>query len=353
MVCLAIATGLAAGEPSAAKLFKEGQKAEREGDIVRAYLLYTEAAVKDPKRKEYWARSQALRTRAALKARVMPKITPEGKTVLEPLKPLPGLSGTITEDDLAELRRLKPPPDLQPTPGRKNIDLRGNARALFEQTAKIFGLEVVFDGDYQPGAAFRFRLEDADFREAIQALEAATASFVVPLGERLFMVVKDTPQKRAEVEPVIAITIPIPDPVTPEEAQELARAVQQTMDLTKLSIDTTRRMVLIKDRISKVRPAQALFQQLARGRTQVAIQLQFLEVDRSSLLTYGLLLPRNLPILYVGSSGVVGALTALANLKLSTNMFGVGIGDAQAFASMAKATGRNLLDAEVRTAHGS
>jgi general secretion pathway protein D len=353
-VCLVVALTVSAGEPSAAKLFKEGKKAEREDDVVRAYLLYSEAAAKDPNRKEYWVRAQALRTRAALKARVMPKISQTGKIEQEPVKPPPGYSETITADDLADLRRLKPPPELKPLPDRKNIDVRGNARSLFEQVAGIFGLDTVFDGDYQPGQELRLRLDDADFREAIKALAAATGSFIVPLGDRLFMVVKDTPQKRAESEPTIAITIPIPDAVAPQEAQELARAIQQAMDITKLSVDTTRRMVLIKDRISKVRPAQALFEQLARGRAQVAVQMQFLEVDRNSLLTYGMLLPNSLPILFIGTGGAVGGLISLARLTaLSSSMFGVAIGDAQVFASMTKGTARNLLETEIRTADGS
>jgi general secretion pathway protein D len=351
-VCLAIAMSLPAGEPSAAKLFKEGKKAEREGDVVRAYLLYTEAAAKDPKHKEYWARSQALRTQAALKARAMPTISPDGKPELKSPESPPGFD-TLTPDDLAELRRLRPPPELKPAPGRKDLDLRGNAKSLFEQLAKIFGLETVFDGDYQPGPTIRVSIDEADFRTAAKTLEAATGSFVVPLGERLFMVVKDTQQKRAENEPTVAISIPIPDTVTPQEVQELGRAVQQAMDITKIGFDSTRRMVVIKDRISKVRPAQALFEQLARARAQVAVQMQFLEVDKNSLLTYGVLLPNSLPILFVGTGGTSAALTSLAKLALGANMFGVGIGDAQAFASMTKSSARNLLDTEVRTADGS
>jgi hypothetical protein len=352
-LCLVITLVLSAGEPSAAKLFKEGQKAERGGDVVRAYLLYAEAAAKDPNRKEYWARSESLRTRAALKAHVMPKISQDGKVELEPLKPLPGFSETITADDLADVRRLRPPPQLKPAAGRKNLNLRGNAKSLFEQAAKLYGLEAVFDGDYQPGPELRIAIDDADFSLAFKTLQAATGSFVVPFGERVFMVVKDTPQKRAESEPNVAISIPIPDTVTPQEAQELARAVQQAMEIQKFSVDANRKMVVIKDRISKVRPAQVLFEQLARGRAQVGVQMRFLEVDRNSLLSYGMLLPNTLPILFVGSGGAVGALTSLAKLALGANMFGVGIGDAQAFATMTKSSGRNLLEAEVRTADGS
>ncbi len=352
-MCLVIALSVSAGEPSAAKLFKEGQKAERQGDVVRAYVLYAQAAAKDPAHKEYWARSEALRTRAALKARVMPKVSENGEVELEPLKPLAGFSEQITADDLAEVRRLRPPPELKPRPERNNLNLRGNARSLFEQVAKLYGLQTVFDSDYQPGPELRIALDDADFRLAVQALQAATASFVVPLGDRLFMVVKDTPQKRAESEPTIAISIPIPDAVTPQEATELARSVQQTMEIQKFAVDAGRQMVLIKDRISKVRPAQALFEQLSRSRAQVSIEMRFLEVDRSSLLTYGMLLPNSLPILFVGTGGTVSALTSLARVALGSSLFGVGIGDAQAFATMTKSSGKNLLESEVRTADGS
>jgi type II secretory pathway component GspD/PulD (secretin) len=103
------------------------------------------------------------------------------------------------------------------------------------------------------------------------------------------------------MEPTVAVSIPILDTVTPQEAQELARAVQQSLDITKLSIDTARRIVVIRDRISKVRPAQLIFEQLGAGRPQVAIEVQFLEVSRTAFLSYGFLLPNQFPLLWLGS----------------------------------------------------
>jgi hypothetical protein len=143
----------------------------------------------------------------------------------------PDVAGALTEQDLEDLLRLKPPPRLQVVAGRKTLELKGDARTLFEQTARAFGLDCVFDYEYQPGPTLRIRLEETDYREALHQLELATGSFVVPVSERLFLVAKDSPQKRAQVEPTVAVAIRIPDPATVQEAQELARTIQQAMEV--------------------------------------------------------------------------------------------------------------------------
>ncbi len=355
MVLCALVVSLADGSgPSAAALFKQGRKAERSGDVVRAYLLYSQAAALDPSKPEYWGRSQALRTQAALKARPLPKLSGEVKPHSEPAPgpPPKGFSTEITDRDLEELRRLRPPPDLKPAPGRKDLDLNGNPRALYERVARAWGLEVVFDGDYEPRQPVRLSVRESEFQDTLDALNAAASAFVIPLSEKLFMVAQDTQQKRADLEPTIAVTIPILDTVTPQEAQELARAVQQSLDILKLAVDTTRRQVLIKDRISKVRPAQFLFEQLAAGRPQVMIELEFLEVDRSALLSYGFLLPNQFPLVYAGRDAVRGTLQNLARFMTGHTVLGFGIADAQLFARMTESTSRTLLHSILRSADG-
>ena len=67
----------AADGPTAAQLFAQGQKAEKAGRMAEAYLLYSEAAAKDPKNETYWVRSQAVRPRASLEAAPRTLPTPE------------------------------------------------------------------------------------------------------------------------------------------------------------------------------------------------------------------------------------------------------------------------------------
>jgi hypothetical protein len=72
LLVLALATGAWASEAS--KLYKEGRKAEKAGQVARAYLLYSEAAALEPGNHTYWSRSLALQTRAALESKAMPQV---------------------------------------------------------------------------------------------------------------------------------------------------------------------------------------------------------------------------------------------------------------------------------------
>src|ERR1700676_5378720 len=66
---------------NAAKQFEEGRKAERAGQMVRAYLLYSRAAALEPTNQFYWLKSQAVQSRAALEA---PPKAPLNSAKLEP-----------------------------------------------------------------------------------------------------------------------------------------------------------------------------------------------------------------------------------------------------------------------------
>ena len=81
------------------------------------------------------------------------------------------------------------------------VDDEPDGRELFEEVSKAYGLEAVFDNDYQPVSAFRFQLTEADYRQALRALEVSTSSFIVPLSSRRFLVARDNPQKRTDLEP--------------------------------------------------------------------------------------------------------------------------------------------------------
>src|SRR5260370_15874815 len=57
---------LGSEQQTAAQLFREAQKAEQVGQTVRAYLLYAQAAAKDPSNMTYWSHAQALRPIASM-----------------------------------------------------------------------------------------------------------------------------------------------------------------------------------------------------------------------------------------------------------------------------------------------
>src|SRR4029077_1172248 len=130
MVWLVLAGALAGQRASRNDLYLRGRRAERAGHMAEAYLLYSQAAAMSPQNKTYWQRSLAVRTRAALEAKVAPPTTsaldePEDDADAPPVAPLP----IATASDRAEARKLLPPVELQAQVGRQNFDLRGDAKA--------------------------------------------------------------------------------------------------------------------------------------------------------------------------------------------------------------------------------
>src|SRR5258705_11617007 len=138
-VCLAAAfLGLAcpsgALADQASKLYKEGRKAEREGAMAQAYLLYSQAAAIAPKNNTYWLRSQAVRTRAALQSKIVPPISATDPA--DELSEDEDLAEPVTGKDLREARKPLPPTELQATPGRKDFTLREFPKPRFEKQGR-------------------------------------------------------------------------------------------------------------------------------------------------------------------------------------------------------------------------
>jgi general secretion pathway protein D len=353
VVALLTAGWLAAADRSAWELYEDGRDAEKAGRMVEAYILYSQAAAKEPNNQTYWFRSQSVKSRAALQASVLPKVpTPsdlDREFDEDSQKPIEA----ATPEDLVQARQPLPPSHLSVDEGRQDFDVRGTYKEVFESVAKSWGLDCVFDSDYQPGPQFRFKLQNVDYRDALHGLEAATGSFIIPISDKLFLVAKDTPQKRTEIEPTVTVAIPITEGYQQQDFQEMVRYVQQTMALEKVAWDSSSNTVVLRDRISKVFPARALFQDLMRPRAQVVIEMQFLQVSRNDLVTYGLDLPTLLSF-----NPLTTAFHNLASLPTSASglltfgggktLIGIGIASAAAVAQMSLSSGKLLLDTQLR-----
>jgi general secretion pathway protein D len=335
------AAGLMAGAPppvaapTGEQLFRQAQKAEHDGEIIQAYLLYAEAAAADPTKIEYWSRAQALRPAASLLEASPPKPPDFPSDKIDRT-----LFGTVTNAELEEARKPLPPEQLQAEPGRRDYDFQGDSKALWEQVAAALHLKVLFDADYKPTRAFRFDLSNADYREALRGLQAATDSFLVPVSPRLIFVANDTTQKRKDFERTAAIVVPFPESISVQELQELATAIRGALDSQKLMVDNSRHLILIRDKVAKVRMAQKLLADLLRPRAQVTIDVEILTTDLSSSLSYGLSLPTSFGLSsFLNRSNLTNAVSYLSS-SYSTflafgggaSMLGLGITSAQLFA---------------------
>ena len=348
LLCLLIACALSADSPSAWELYEQGRQAEKGGHMAEAYLRYAQAAALEPRNRMYWLRSESVKSRAALEAKAMPPAATDREAPPSADPPLPPeeLFPPPTLQDRIEARKPLPPSSLAAQPGERDFDLRGDPQKLFEDVAKAFGLDCVFDGDYKSVPPFRFQMTGVDYRVALRALQAATASFVVPLTDKLFLVARDTPQKRTDVEPLVEVTARLPEVTNLQEFAGIITAVQQTFAVEKVAFDSQNNTVFLRGPLSKVLPARAMFEDLMHPRAQVMIDVKVLELSRNDTLTYGVQLP---------TSALMSTFPrTLANLAIGTGSIYLGyqVVSSALVAQMSKSDSATLLETQLRSVEG-
>jgi general secretion pathway protein D len=346
ILCLVLTTGaICVAGDDAARLFAAGEKAGRAGDRLQAYLLYSQAARLEPSNALYARRQAELRGAPALSRAAVLAPDPAIETVAAQLQ-----AEGIVESGVGP---AEPPPALELAPGKRSFDLKETAQALFEKVAGAYGIQVVIDAGYTAiSGPITFRIADATAAEALRALEAATDSFLFPLSAHSIMVARDNPQKRTELMPVMALAAPIPERMSAQEAQEISTAVQQTLEIRRISMDPVKRMVYFRDIVPKALAAQEMFANLSRGPAQIEVDVELVSVGRTSNLSYGLSLPQ-VPIAIVPltksfQNMVPAALGgSLFTFGGGATLMGIGIVNSTFFATLSDSKSDTLLNSQI------
>jgi hypothetical protein len=340
-----------ASADTASRHFREAQKAARAGDTLRAYLLASRATALQPHNRQFAALKDFLQLR-----------TPLGAAAADPQRTAFGgfdlvTIGELTPSELAEAREAREPTRLRVTADRKSFNLRGDARTVIEQVAAAYGIQTSFGADYQNPPQFAFRVDSLNWEEALRALEAVTNSFFIPLSSKAVLVERDTPQRRAETAPNMAVAIPIPERMSVQEAQEIVTAVQQTLEIRRAVVDPTRHLVFLRDQASKALAARALFFELSRLRAQVEIEVELLTATKTSALHYGLTTPTSAPLVNFGTflnhraTDLMG-FTNFLTFGHGATYLGLGVASARMLADVARSSAASILKSQLVTVDG-
>jgi general secretion pathway protein D len=261
----------------------------------------------------------------------------------------------LTPAEIAAARQAEPPPELEFS-GPRALDLDGEPREVWRQAAAAFGLEAVFEPDFQDPPRFRVRLPVLAGDQALRALEDMSDCFVVPVARRRILVARDLPQKRQQLSPVTVRLVPIPERISIQEAQELLTAIQQMLELRRVTLDPQKRLVLLRDVDAKVLAATQLLLDLSRPRGQVHLEISLLSASRSSSLAYGFQYQTLLPAFYLGgalnSPPGAPANAVLAGIGGGKSRIGIGITSVTALANASRTESRSAIVTEIAAAEG-
>ncbi len=367
LLCIA-AVCLQAADPVAARLAKLGWRAETDGQIVQAYLLFKEASARDPKNARYAEERATLEPRAKLmmdanlqSGDITADIKQAEQTQSEPAGADQQAENTLASMTLtpqAELEdtKLLPPPVVRAGTELHSFEIRGDDAAILTQVARAYGVEVVFDPDFQPKTGLHLEINDADFHAAMEAATAATGTFAFADSPKRVFVARDTELKRTEYEPEIVEIVPLPNALDPKDIVEVANAVRGAIGLRgAISWNSGSRSIVIRDHISKARAARSVLEALLLPRAQVSFQVQLLTMDSDELYTYGVSPQNTFQLAALGLVSRIHNVTLPSLLNGTTllafgggsSLIGLGVTSAELFANYNQSTSHVLYDATV------
>jgi type II secretory pathway component GspD/PulD (secretin) len=121
--------------------------------------------------------------------------------------------------------------------------------------------------------------------------------------------------------------------------------------------DSTDGTIVLRDRASRVLPAQALLQQLFNMRSDIMIDIEFLEVSDSDIANYGFNLTNSFQAIYLGRilNNIVtfpAGVTSLFSFGGGKTLIGLTVAQAEAMFNQTISSQRTLLRTQLRASQG-
>lgn len=210
-------------------LVQEADRAKQTGDATRAKVLLTQAQGLDPQ--------NVIATQHAAASGGLPLLSTVATASQDgpPESDLGNLAASATIG--GELR-------LAPTPGTRDIHVRGDMRSAVTQAFGAWGIRAVFD-DSVTAQPIRFDLDAADFPRAIPLLLQMGRLFAVPLDAHSVLIGKDSPELRTRLERQLEETIYVPGYGT-EQINELGSVLRNVFDIRQLTVQNTSSKLVVR-----------------------------------------------------------------------------------------------------------
>ena len=315
-----VVSGVEAKTRKGDKLLKEGQAAEARGEWDKALDLYEKAADTDPAdiaylvpmRKARFEAGQA-HVKAGQKLRIDGKLEeavqefqkaliadPSSAIALQEITRIrdmlraPAKTGARADErglTPAELSRRRSdervdsmlgPPELKPMTAVIPVLKMNNQppKVLFETVAKLAGVNVVFDSQYQaPARNFNVDLSNATADQAFDYLATLTHTFWKAITPNTIFVAEDNVTKRRDYEDDVVKVFYVTNATTVQEFQEIATAIRTVAEIRRVFTYNAQRAMIVRDTVDKVALAEKLVHDLDKPKSEVVVDVMVMQVN--------------------------------------------------------------------------
>ncbi len=215
------------------------------------------------------------------------------------------------------------PFDLEPQVEHATFDLRRpSLHTLYDAIAEAYGVQLVYDPELNDlSLSSDFRIQDATWKEALEAAGSISDTFVVALDRRRGLVAPDTPDKRVEYERELAHSFRLDDVVTPQQLTEISTALRTMVDLRRVSDDPSTNSITVVGRTHQIAVADELLRSLQKPASEVMLETDVWEISTRRAREIGLIPPQSFQLLFTPAAGAAGI--PLPSLDQARSFYGV------------------------------
>src|SRR5215471_6461860 len=212
----------------------------------------------------------------------------ERKRVQETGKASPPAERAMTAADVAKkdandrIDRILPIPDLKPIDQNPiNLRMNGSPKLLFETVAKVAGLNVLWDPEYQPQTKGPASVEfnNSTLEEALDYIAVLTKSYWKPLSPNTIFITMDNPNKRRDYEEQVAKVFYLSNISTPQELQEIVNAVRSVADIQRFFPYNAQNAIIAKGSADQVALAEKILHDLDKPKSEVVVDIIVIEAS--------------------------------------------------------------------------
>ena len=307
----------------ARKAFDSGVKLKKAGDLEQAYDKFEAAAKLSPHSVDYVTAREVTRQQLAMNAinrgnkalredkqivamaefRRALQFDPANEFALQRLQESvwrnnPGPSTLRVADRSDEIL-------LQPNPSHHDFRFRGDARSLFTEIGKAYGIAVEFE-DSVKTTRTRFDIDDVNFATAMEAATRVTKTFWVALGPKAILVIADTAQNRTTFERMTIRTYYLPDLTTPQELVDLVNLLRVVLELRFITQDPAENSIVVRAPQPVVEVATQLMENIVQARPEVLLDIKVYQISQSLLRQLGANLPTQFTLFNISPQLIAG-----------------------------------------------
>jgi general secretion pathway protein D len=197
--------------------------------------------------------------------------------------------------------QLDAPIEFAPNAGAQSFHLRGDLQGIIRTVYNTFGIHVVLDPSVDGGKAFRFDVDEVDYRTACRILSKVGHVFAVPLQPSVALVAKDTKENRDALLPLVEETIYIPGR-SQEQLTDLANLARSMFELNQLGVSTGSGSIAIRAPENVLRLVHGIYADMADRGADVLLDVNVYELDRTNVRNIGIAPPTSATAIDVASA---------------------------------------------------